>query len=189
MILLQSRRKMLSHTKLFGAAAIALAITVHGAYASDATWNLNPVDNNWNNAANWTPAIVPDGQATFDASNTTDISADGANIGSIVFNPGASAFRIKQQANFNITGLGIINNSASPQNFVSPCGVNCTSINFSGTTTVSGPVTCTTEGNRSGDYAWGSAINFHGSSSAGDGTYHNQGGSVGQSWGRSYVVL
>jgi hypothetical protein len=64
--------------------------------AADATWNLNPISNDWNTATNWTPATVPDGQATFDVSNTThiSISAD-ASVGSIVFNPGASAFTIK----------------------------------------------------------------------------------------------
>src|SRR5213080_4946300 len=98
MILFQSRCKMPSYTKGFGVAAIALAVTVHGAHASDATWNLNPVDNNWNNAANWTPAIVPDGQATFDLSNITDVSeVPTASVGSILFNPDANAFTISSQ--------------------------------------------------------------------------------------------
>jgi autotransporter-associated beta strand protein len=126
---------------------------------------------------------VPDGQATFDISNTTEISTDGATLGSIVFNPDASAFKIKQQGNFSITGPGIINNSGTPQNFLLPCGENCTSIGFSGTAIVSGAVTFTTQGNRSGDFARGSAINFYTNSSAGDGTYHNQGGAVGDSIG------
>ena len=30
-------------------------------YASSATWNLNPTSGEWNTAANWTRAPVPDG--------------------------------------------------------------------------------------------------------------------------------
>jgi len=46
-------------------------------YADSATWNLNPTSNDWNTAANWTPATVPDGPldvATFAVSNTTGVS-------------------------------------------------------------------------------------------------------------------
>jgi len=41
-------------------------------YADSATWNANPVDNDWNNPANWTPNTVPNGPndiATFGVSN------------------------------------------------------------------------------------------------------------------------
>jgi len=42
------------------------------AYATDATWNLNPTSSDWNTAANWTPNTVPTGTATFEVSNTTN---------------------------------------------------------------------------------------------------------------------
>ena len=58
------------------AAVVALTIAVHGVYAGSATWNLNPVNNHWNKAQNWTPATVPYGEndlATFGVLNVTDI--------------------------------------------------------------------------------------------------------------------
>jgi autotransporter-associated beta strand protein len=105
--------------KRFVAAAVVLATAVHGAYAGSATWNLNPVDNNWNNPANWTPAIVPDMQATFDVSNVTHIRAADVSVESIVFNPGASAFTLIGGTNGNsFNGAGFVNNSAVVQHFI-----------------------------------------------------------------------
>ena len=40
----------------------------------DATWLLNPPDNNWNNPANWTGLAVPTAAAIFSASNVRDIN-------------------------------------------------------------------------------------------------------------------
>jgi autotransporter-associated beta strand protein len=131
---------------------------------------------------------VPDGQATFDVSNTThiSISAD-ASVGSIVFNPSASAFTIKTDpavrqtsVGFTVTGLGIINHSGITQNIGSGIDAegNGSSISFTGNATVSSGVRFTTEGNPTGDFAWGSAVVFYDNSSAGEGTYHNKGASV-----------
>ena len=41
--------------------------------AGDATWLLNPADDNWNNQANWTSG-VPTGAAIFSVSNRRDIN-------------------------------------------------------------------------------------------------------------------
>ena len=41
-------------------------------YAGSATWNLNPASGDWNTAANWTPATVPNDEsdvATFGVSS------------------------------------------------------------------------------------------------------------------------
>ena len=66
------------------------------AHAGSATWNLNPANGDWNTAANWTPATVPNGAtdlATFGVSNTTSIGLSaGVRVDSIIFNPGASAY-------------------------------------------------------------------------------------------------
>ena len=46
-------------------------------YADSATWSMNPTTGDWNVAANWTPATVPNGVsdiATFGMSNTTHVS-------------------------------------------------------------------------------------------------------------------
>src|SRR4029077_5024945 len=47
------------------------------ARAGSATWDLDPISGDWNTAANWTPASVPNGPAdiaTFGLSNTTFVS-------------------------------------------------------------------------------------------------------------------
>ncbi len=60
---------------LFSGALLFLANGT--AQGGSATWNLNPTSGDWNTAANWTPATVPNGLsdiATFDASNITSVS-------------------------------------------------------------------------------------------------------------------
>jgi len=100
------------------------------AYAGSATWSSNPSSGDWFTAANWTPNTIPNGPddiATFDVSNTTDILLPGfAEVDSIVFNPGASAYTLTVpwymgQPNYFtlISGMGIVNNSGVSQNFVS----------------------------------------------------------------------
>jgi fibronectin-binding autotransporter adhesin len=102
--------------------------------AGSATWNLNPVNNHWSKAQNWTPATVPYGEndvATFGASNVTDVmlgltpNGDAGNIlGSIVFGPGASAYTITmttvlgQSSYLAFYGAGITNNSGITQNVI-----------------------------------------------------------------------
>ena len=96
--------------------------------ADSATWNLNPTSGEWNTAANWTPATVPDGPhdvATFGVSNQTSVLVvETVLLDSIVFDAGASAFTItsaalpKPFANVNMIGGGIINNSGINQTFV-----------------------------------------------------------------------
>src|SRR4249919_3342757 len=47
------------------------------AQAGSATWNPNPTSGDWNTAANWIPATVPNGPAdtvTFGVSNIRDVS-------------------------------------------------------------------------------------------------------------------
>jgi autotransporter-associated beta strand protein len=99
---------------------------LNAVYADSATWNANPVDNNWNNPANWTPAIVPNGPndiATFGVSSTTEVSINASiEVNSIVFSPGASAFTITLptggSSGLTISGAGITNDSGITQNFV-----------------------------------------------------------------------
>src|SRR5947209_17365997 len=94
---------MHSNIKRF-AAIVTMMASTYTLEAGSATWNLNPVNNHWNKAQNWTPATVPYGEsdvATFAASNVTDVmlgltpNGDAGNIlGSIVFQPGASGYTI-----------------------------------------------------------------------------------------------
>lgn len=107
--------------------SLGCLVTCHFAQAGSATWNLNPVDNNWNNPANWTPQTVPNGPtdvATFAESSKTDLkfSAAATEVAEIVFEPGASSFTITAKAEtahtgvtLTISGAGITNNSGVTQ--------------------------------------------------------------------------
>src|SRR4249919_3539755 len=91
------------------------------AQAGSATWNLNPGSGNWNTAANWTPATVPNGPAdtaTFGVSNITDVSLSAAiEVEGIVFGVGASPYTISAAQALTISGTGIVNNSGAEENF------------------------------------------------------------------------
>jgi autotransporter-associated beta strand protein len=94
-------------------------------HAGSATWNLSPTSGDWNTAANWTPATVPNSaadQATFDISNTTALTLSAATqVNGIIFNPGASPYTITvgpASLVLTISGLGIQNESGIAQNFV-----------------------------------------------------------------------
>src|SRR5258705_1193833 len=52
---------------------VGVCLGTVAAHAQDATWLATPGSGVWNTAANWTPATVPTGIATFAGSNTTTI--------------------------------------------------------------------------------------------------------------------
>jgi autotransporter-associated beta strand protein len=94
------------------------------AHAGSATWDLNPTSGDWNTAANWTPATVPNGSAdtaTFDLSNMTDvsISAD-TEVNGITFTSAATnpyLIFVGNLSTLTLSGTGITNNSGVAQNF------------------------------------------------------------------------
>ena len=136
----------------------------------EATMNLNPTSGDWNTAANWTPATVPNGPndvATFATSNSTTVSLSAeTEVDSIVFASGASAFTIEPPSPFlelNVKGAGVINDSGISQNFV----VGPTAfLNFYGTASAGSGIIYTESGS-----VGGSAIAFSDSSSAGNSTF------------------
>ena len=83
------------------------------------TWSLNPTSGDWNTAANWHPASVPDLQserAAFGPSSITNVSASApVTVHDITFNAGASQFTINGA--FTFKNGGIINNSGIVQTF------------------------------------------------------------------------
>jgi autotransporter-associated beta strand protein len=87
---------------LFAGTAISAAATLPAA-AQNATWLANPGTNNYNTAANWNPAAVPTGTATFGNSNRTALSISAnTTLNAWKFNIGAPAY------SFNIgTGIGL----------------------------------------------------------------------------------
>src|SRR5215470_11922132 len=120
---MKSFTRQLSALKFAG--LLAFFFSSVSLFAGSATWNLNPTSGDWNTAANWTPATVPDGLsdiATFAASNTTSVSPSSSiTLNGITFQPGASAFTITSPssfAGFLINGVGVANNSGVEQTFV-----------------------------------------------------------------------
>jgi autotransporter-associated beta strand protein/VCBS repeat-containing protein len=90
---------------------------------ADATWLLTPTSGDWNTAANWSPAAVPDGMANFGATNNSTLTiAANTSIGALVFAAGGPpftfyTFKIAGPQNptspsFDIVGAGILNSSA-----------------------------------------------------------------------------
>jgi autotransporter-associated beta strand protein len=93
--------------------------------AGSATWVQTPADNTWSNPSNWMPNTVPNSTtdvATFGTSDTTAISiASSIDLGSVKFQPGASAYTltVTNAKTLNLWGSpNIINNSGVEQNFV-----------------------------------------------------------------------
>jgi hypothetical protein len=96
--------------------SIAVAATLIGAtaQAQDATWSTSPGTADYNTAANWTPATVPTGTATFGLSNGTALSfsAD-TSIHGWTFNAGASAYAFTNDRVLKFSGAGIVINGGS----------------------------------------------------------------------------
>jgi len=96
----------------------------NAAFAGSATWNLNPISNDWNTASNWIPATVPNSRtdvATFGASNTTEVSTASLTIevANIIFNPDASAYTITNGGpHYLAIYEGVVNNSGVQQTIV-----------------------------------------------------------------------
>jgi autotransporter-associated beta strand protein len=87
-------------------AAIAAALP---AVAQDATWDANPGSGIYNAFANWTPAVVPSGTASFGISNTTSLSfEDDASASGWTFNAGASAYSFNNNHHLEFDGAGIV---------------------------------------------------------------------------------
>jgi autotransporter-associated beta strand protein len=151
-------------------------------FAGSATWKAAPATGDWNTAANWTPATVPNSStdtATFATSNITGVSLSNLiQLNAIVFNTGASAFTITDNAfQFTISGTGIMNNSAATQNFV--VGVNGVggfgTLDFQNSATAAtATITTAAPAETAGQ---GGIVNFRNSSTADHATIINNGSS------------
>ncbi|HEU0209793.1 MAG TPA: autotransporter-associated beta strand repeat-containing protein [Candidatus Udaeobacter sp.] len=161
---------------LFTTAFVSI-VTVPSLTAGSATWNLNPVNSDWNTAANWTPETVPDENtdtATFGVSNITNISvAFEFGLDSMVFNSGASPYTFAISEPYvgfiGFGGAGVINNSGVTQNF--DCFGN---VGFGGAASAGDAVVYTNRGGRPNS-TW---ISFVGESNAGSATFINEGEST-----------
>jgi len=188
---------MHSNIKRF-AAAIALVASICTLDAGSATWNLNPVNNQWSKRQNWTPATVPYGEtdvATFGTSNVTDVMLGYLPdigypfnvVAEIVFTEGASAYTITLSPglHYNTTlqfyGAGITNNSGVVQNFVAARSstTNSGRISFYESASAGENVVITDQGgNNTSGGEYGALTEFWNNSSAGRATLIKEGGLV-----------
>lgn len=167
-------------------AAIFSILGTHEMCAGSATWNLNPTSGDWNTAANWTPATVPDGPsdtATFAVSNQTKILlplSTEIDVDSIVFNVDATAFTITVNPNpplfaLVIGGTGIVNNSVLSQKFTTKADAT---VLLNNSATVGASTLFINDGDTISDSIKFGATLFGGSSSAGNATFINNGGTA-----------
>lgn len=112
--------------RLFCFPALLWAATISFASAGSATWNLNPSNSDWNTAANWTPATIPNGDddvATFGLSTQTSITeSQTITLARMIFQPDAASYTIMAGAkgtdeNLVFVGEGVVNQSAFMQHF------------------------------------------------------------------------
>jgi outer membrane autotransporter protein len=100
--------------------ALLLLAAVSRARAQDATWNANPGSPNFNTTANWTPAQVPTGTATFGASTVTSLTfSANTNVNTMSFAAGAPAYAFTNGNGFTLQflGSGVLNNSSNRPTF------------------------------------------------------------------------
>src|SRR5438034_6441844 len=92
--------------------------------AASATWSANPQSGDWNDPANWSPMIVPNGPndvAMFQTSSQGVVSiSSSTEVNEIVFNPGAYSFGIfvDTPLTLTISGVGVTNNSGRGQSLI-----------------------------------------------------------------------
>jgi autotransporter-associated beta strand protein len=155
-----------------------------GVRAGSATWNLNATSSDWNTAANWTPATVPNGPsdtASFATSNTTGVSLSAnTEVSAIIFNTGASAFTTTASPGFTLTisGTGISNNAGIMESFVTAAKAGSHGvISFTRSATAGNLTGFTNNGGPAGG-ALGGETDFFDTSTAGNGIFINNPGQV-----------
>lgn len=165
---------------LFPAVAVVVFLSLTTiAFAGSATWNLDPINGNWNTAANWTPGTVPNGPAdvaSFGQSSSTSVTlSKNVEVDSITFDVGAAAFTISSGIlQLTISGTGVVNNSKVPQNFVAAEGSGAEGsgmIQFTNSATAGNAIYTQT-----GIGGSSTITQFHDTATAGDATFINQGG-------------
>jgi autotransporter-associated beta strand protein len=102
-----------------GLTALALPSIFLSASAQAQTWLASPGSGDWNTAANWNPATVPNAQTAdvvFGTSNTNAVSlSSGVAVGSITFN-GTTAYTVDLNGQLIVVhGAGITNSSGLTQ--------------------------------------------------------------------------
>ncbi|HEU0085185.1 MAG TPA: autotransporter-associated beta strand repeat-containing protein, partial [Bradyrhizobium sp.] len=119
----------------------------------------------FNTSANWTPAAVPTGIASFDASTITSLAfSTGTTLDAFQFNSGAPAYTFDLNGHFlEFTGAGIVNNSSNAPT-INALGL----LQFDNTATAGNAIINNTPG----------STTFTGFSTAGAATITNSGGGL-----------
>lgn len=145
----------------------------------DATWAAQPATGDWNTAANWTPAAVPKGTATFGTSSQSGITfqaGSSATVDAIVFASGAAGYTFTFNAPapnapaLTISGAGVTNNSATSQRVVvasSAQNYHQAQLVFTNAASAGGSNMLYSAGPATPDAAGGGVIGFYGTSTAG----------------------
>ncbi|MEO6945355.1 MAG: autotransporter, partial [Nitrobacter sp.] len=106
-------RLLIYETGLGAWLALALTWAAPGA-AQNASWLAAPPSSDFNDAANWTPAAVPTGTASFGTSTGTNITfASDTTLGGWTFDAGASNYSFTNSHSLIFAGAGIVVNGGS----------------------------------------------------------------------------
>src|SRR2546430_15685342 len=179
------------------AAIVTMVASACTLEAGSATWNLNPVNNHWSKAPNWTPATVPNGPddvATLGTSDVTEILLGAPDnvysivtVAGIVFEPDASAYTITvmpvvgADSTISFEGAGFVNNSGTTQNLVAANSgqelADSGRIYFLNASSAGENVVITNQGSAS-DVPYGAGTAFWNSSTAANATIINEGATV-----------
>jgi len=161
--------------RLFPVVFLFSCLIAARSFAGSATWNLNPTSSDWNTAANWTPATIPNSPADVASFGTSTIKgltlSSAITIASSVYEPSADGFTISSAGLTSLTfaGDGIVNSSATSQSFVVDIDETNAGglISFTNSAIITGSVNFTVAGqNRSGNPKF-ATVEFHDNSSAG----------------------
>jgi len=150
------------------------------------TWLPSPGSGNWTTAGNWSAGGPPNDSsvtAAFGTSATTAVSiSGGVEVNRLLFNTGASVFTItvNPASYWTISGVGIVNNSGTTQNFatVTDGGGNYGAIFFTGSAGA-GSNTAFTAAGASAAFSSGGQVGFYNTATADHGTFTTQGGTAG----------
>ena len=190
-----SLRSRLGDFLVVAAAILLLLTSARGNAGILAEWQANPLNGNWNNSANWSPAAPngPSDSAFFEPSSITNVSISAnTEVASIVFDSGASAFTITASPALTLTisGNGISNNSGITQNFVTAVNGagNVGEIVFTNSATAGSLTAFTNNGSAVSGFG-GGALSFNSTSTAGNGTFTNNGGVVSGAGGGTTIFF
>ena len=153
----------------------------------DALWEALPPTGTWNTAANWNPAMVPTGTATFATSSQTTIGFDQVQpgqqsppVGGIAFAAGAPSYTLllnqpaPNDPALTINGAGIANSSGGTQQIVvASSAVKYTEpqLRFTGSASAGGQNVAYEVGPTTPSAAGGGAIQFCENSTAGSASF------------------